>query len=114
MAEMSGNAYIAQILKQEGVEYLMCFPSNPLISEVAKIGIRPVAFRHERGAVMAADGYSRSEPAHNPTSRSTAWIFADAPPVRLCSDEPREVRRGCCAVPGGRGERDGRHGAGLR
>ena len=59
MTEMSGNAYVANILKQEGVEYLMCFPSNPLISEVAKVGIRPVAFRHERGAAMAADGYSR-------------------------------------------------------
>jgi glyoxylate carboligase len=59
MAELSGNDYIAQILKDEGVEYLMCFPSNPLISAVAKVGIRPVAFRHERGAVMAADGYSR-------------------------------------------------------
>ncbi|MEZ5865193.1 MAG: thiamine pyrophosphate-binding protein [Geminicoccaceae bacterium] len=46
-------------MKQEGVEWLACFPSNPLISAVARIGIRPVAFRHERGAVMAADGYSR-------------------------------------------------------
>lgn len=56
---MNGIDYIAQILKQEGVEWIACFPSNPLISAVARIGIRPVAFRHERGAVMAADGYSR-------------------------------------------------------
>ena len=56
---MNGIDYIAQILKQEGVEWMSCFPSNPLISAAAKIGIRPVAFRHERGAVMAADGYSR-------------------------------------------------------
>ena len=56
---MNGIDYIAQILKQEGVEWMSCFPSNPLISAVAKVGIRPVAFRHERGAVMAADGYSR-------------------------------------------------------
>ena len=56
---MNGIDYIAQILKQEGVEWISCFPSNPLISAVARIGIRPVAFRHERGAVMAADGYSR-------------------------------------------------------
>lgn len=56
---MNGIDYIAQILKQEGVEWMSCFPSNPLISAVARIGIRPVAFRHERGAVMAADGYSR-------------------------------------------------------
>lgn len=56
---MNGIDYIAQILKQEGVEWMSCFPSNPLISAVARVGIRPVAFRHERGAVMAADGYSR-------------------------------------------------------
>lgn len=56
---MNGIDYIAQILKQEGVEWISCFPSNPLISAVARVGIRPVAFRHERGAVMAADGYSR-------------------------------------------------------
>ncbi|MDP6591199.1 MAG: thiamine pyrophosphate-dependent enzyme [Alphaproteobacteria bacterium] len=56
---MNGIDYIAQILKVEGVEWMSCFPSNPLISAVAREGIRPVAFRHERGAVMAADGYSR-------------------------------------------------------
>lgn len=50
---------VAQILKTEGVEWISCFPSNPLIEAVAKQGIRPIAFRHERGAVMAADGYSR-------------------------------------------------------
>ena len=56
---MNGIDYIARILKQEGVDWMSCFPSNPLISAVARVGIRPVAFRHERGAVMAADGYSR-------------------------------------------------------
>ena len=50
---------IARILKSEGVEWMACFPSNPLIEAVAKEGIRPIAFRHERGAVMAADGFSR-------------------------------------------------------
>ncbi len=56
---MNGIDFIAQILKQEGVEWMSCFPSNPLITAAAKIGIRPIAFRHERGAIMAADGYSR-------------------------------------------------------
>lgn len=56
---MNGIDYIAQILKQEGVEWMSCFPSNPLITAAAKVGIRPIAFRHERGAVMAADGFSR-------------------------------------------------------
>jgi len=57
---MNGNELIAKILKSEGVEWISCFPSNPLIEAVAKEGIRPIAFRHERGAVMAADGFSRT------------------------------------------------------
>jgi acetolactate synthase-1/2/3 large subunit len=56
---MKGDEYIAKILKQEGISWLSCFPSNPMIEAAAKEGIRPIAFRHERGAVMAADGYSR-------------------------------------------------------
>ncbi len=56
---MRGDEYIADILKQEGLTWLSCFPSNPMIEAVAKQGIQPIAFRHERGAVMAADGFSR-------------------------------------------------------
>ena len=50
---------VARILKTEGVEWIACFPSNNLIEAVAKEGIRPIMFRQERGALMAADGYSR-------------------------------------------------------
>ena len=50
---------VARILKEEGVEWVACFPSNNLIEEVAKVGIRTIMFRQERGALMAADGYSR-------------------------------------------------------
>ena len=57
---MNGIDYIASILQSEGVELMTCYPSNPLIEAVAKEGIRPVAFRHERGAIMAADGISRT------------------------------------------------------
>ena len=56
---MNGTEVIARILKSEGVEWMACFPSNPLIEAVAKEGIRPISFRHERGGVMAADGFSR-------------------------------------------------------
>jgi thiamine pyrophosphate-dependent acetolactate synthase large subunit-like protein len=56
---MKGDEYIAKILKQEGISWLSCFPSNPMIEALAKEGIQPIAFRHERGAVMAADGFSR-------------------------------------------------------
>lgn len=57
---MNGNDYIAEILKVEGIDLMTCFPNNPLIEAAAKQGIRPVAFRHERGAIMAADGISRT------------------------------------------------------
>ena len=57
---MNGIEAIAAILKEEGVEWLACYPSNPLIEAAAQTGIRPIQFRHERGAVMAADGYSRT------------------------------------------------------
>ena len=50
---------VARILKLEGVEWISCFPSNNLIEAVAKEGIRTIMFRQERGALMAADGFSR-------------------------------------------------------
>jgi thiamine pyrophosphate-dependent acetolactate synthase large subunit-like protein len=56
---MNVTEAIARVLKSEGVEWMACFPSSPLIEAVAKEGIRPISFRHERGAVMAADGFSR-------------------------------------------------------
>ena len=50
---------VASTLKLEGVEWVACFPSHQLIEAVAKEGIRTVMFRQERGAIMAADGFSR-------------------------------------------------------
>lgn len=57
---MNGIEYIAKILKSEGIVAMTCFPSNPIIEAAAKEGIRLISFRHERGAVMAADGISRT------------------------------------------------------
>ena len=56
---MDVNGAVARILKIEGVEWISCFPSNLLIEAVAQEGIRTIMFRQERGAIMAADGYSR-------------------------------------------------------
>ena len=56
---MDVNDAVARILKTEGVDWISCFPSNNLIESVASEGIRTIMFRHERGALMAADGYSR-------------------------------------------------------
>ena len=56
---MNVTEAVARILKLEGTEWVSCFPSNQLIESVAIEGIRTIMFRHERGAIMAADGYSR-------------------------------------------------------
>ncbi len=56
---MKGATAIANVLKLEGVEYLFCFPNNPIIEAAAIAGIRPIIARTERGAVNMADGYTR-------------------------------------------------------
>ncbi len=91
---MNAAAAIAEILKAEGVEYLFCFPVNPLIDACARIGIRPIVARTERTLVNMADGYSRASNArrigvaavqHGPGAEN-AWAgvaqaYADGSPV---------------------------------
>jgi len=51
---------IVEVLKREGVEYLSCYPTTPIIDAAAAIGIRPIVCRQERVGVHIADGYSRT------------------------------------------------------
>src|SRR5262249_22912817 len=91
---MNAAAAIAQILKAEGVEYLFCFPVNPLIDECARVGIRPIVARTERTLVNMADGYSRASNGerigvaavqHGPGAENAypgvAQAFADGSPI---------------------------------
>jgi len=50
---------IAEILKREGIEYLSCYPTTPVIEACAAAGIRPLLCRQERVGAGIADGYSR-------------------------------------------------------
>jgi len=50
---------ITEILKREGVEFLSCFPTTPVIEAAAAAGIRPIICRQERVGVGIADGYGR-------------------------------------------------------
>jgi len=51
---------IAEILKREGVEFLSCYPNQPLIEACAVAGIRPILCRQERVGVGIVDGFARS------------------------------------------------------
>ena len=50
---------ITEILKREGVQFLPCFPTTPVIEAAALGGIRPIVCRQERVGVGIADGISR-------------------------------------------------------
>jgi acetolactate synthase I/II/III large subunit len=50
---------IAEILKREGVQFLSCYPTTPIIEACAAVGIRPYLCRQERVGAGIADGYSR-------------------------------------------------------
>lgn len=50
---------IIEILKREGVEFLSCYPTTPLIDAAAEADLRPIVCRQERVGVGIADGFSR-------------------------------------------------------
>lgn len=57
---MNAAELTAAILKEEGIEFLACYPRNALIEACAAIGIRPIICRQERVGVGIADGFSRT------------------------------------------------------
>jgi len=50
---------IAEIMKREGVQFLSCYPTTPIIEACAAVEIRPYLCRQERVGAGIADGYSR-------------------------------------------------------
>ena len=85
---------VARILKEEGIQWVGCFPSNNLIEAVAQAGINPIMFRQERGAAMAVDGFSRMKnreefgvlitqggPGSENTMGGLAQAYADYVPI---------------------------------
>ena len=96
---------VAKILKLEGVEWVSCYPSNELIEAVAKEGIRTIMFRQERGAIMAADGFSRVNnrqkfgvvitqggPGAENSMGGIAQAFADSVPILYLTAGPHLSR----------------------
>lgn len=104
---MNGARAIAQILKQEGVEYLFSYPNQPLIDAAAELGIRPIIARTEKAMINMADGYTRTTngrrigvcvvqegPGIENAFGGVAQAFADSIPLLLLPGGPNQHRHG--------------------
>src|SRR5215208_5250256 len=67
---MNGAAAVAEILKREGIEFLIGYPVNPIIETAAEADIRTIIVRQERTGLHMADAVSRV------TSGRTVGVFA--------------------------------------
>src|SRR5512146_1270883 len=56
---MRGAAAVAEILKREGVAFLIGYPVNPIIEAAARADIRTIIVRQERTGLHMADAVSR-------------------------------------------------------
>ena len=95
---------ITEILKREGVEYLSCFPTTPVLESAAQGGIRPIICRQERVGIGIADGFSRVTngqrmgvvavqygPGAENAYSGVATAYSDSVPVLVIpSGHPRE------------------------
>ncbi len=62
MPKVAGSYLVARTLKEEGVDhlfYLMGGPNYEIVNNSEDMGIKPVDFRHEQAAAMAAHAYAR-------------------------------------------------------
>lgn len=66
---MKVAAAVAEILKREGVEFLIGYPVNPIIEAAAEADIRTIIVRQERTGLHMADAVSRV------TSGQTIGVF---------------------------------------
>ncbi len=93
---MDGVTAIANVLKMEGVDFVACMPTNPLIEALALAGIRPIVCRQERTGVHMADGFSRinngkktgiflaqNGPGAENAFSGVAQAYADSVPILL-------------------------------
>ena len=92
--EMNVADAVAQILKREGVEFLIGYPVNPIIEAAARADIRTIIVRQERTGLHMADAVSRVTSGqkigvftmqHGPGSENAfggvAQAYADSVPI---------------------------------
>src|SRR4029077_10012467 len=68
--KMKASAAIAEILKREGVTFLIGYPVNTILEAAAQADIRTIIVRQERVGLHMADAVSRV------TSGQTIGVFA--------------------------------------
>src|SRR6478752_5158010 len=56
---MKAASVVAEMLKREGVEFLIGYPVNPVIEAAAEADIRTIMVRQERTGLHMADAVSR-------------------------------------------------------
>ncbi|MBA2276255.1 MAG: thiamine pyrophosphate-requiring protein [Chloroflexia bacterium] len=91
---MNGAAAVAEILRREGVEFLIGYPVNPIIEEAARADIRTIIVRQERTGLHMADAVSRVSSGervgvfamqHGPGTENAfggvAQAYADSSPI---------------------------------
>src|SRR5947207_10368027 len=91
---MKAAAAVAEILKREGVEFLIGYPVNPIIEAAAEADIRTIIVRQERVGLHMADAVSRVTSGqrigvfcmqHGPGSENAfggvAQAFGDSVPI---------------------------------
>jgi acetolactate synthase-1/2/3 large subunit len=91
---MKGAAAVAEILKREGVEFLIGYPVNPVIEAAAQADIRTIIVRQERVGLHMADAVSRVSSGrrigvfamqHGPGAENSfggvAQAYADSVPI---------------------------------
>jgi acetolactate synthase-1/2/3 large subunit len=102
---MKTAAAIAEILKREGVEFLIGYPVNPIIEAAAEADIRTIIVRQERTGLHMADAVGRISSGqrigvfamqHGPGSENAfggvAQAYADSVPlVVLAGGYPRHL-----------------------
>ncbi|MBI3326094.1 MAG: hypothetical protein HYZ81_05255, partial [Nitrospinae bacterium] len=91
---MKGAAAVAEILKREGVEFVIGYPVNPILEAAAVADIRTIIIRQERTGLHMADAFSRLKSGqrigvfamqHGPGTENSfggvAQAYADSVPI---------------------------------
>src|SRR2546426_2898666 len=91
---MKAAAAVAEILKREGVGFLIGYPVNPIIEAAAEADIRTIIVRQERTGLHMADAVSRISSGerigvfamqHGPGAENSFGGVADRKSTRLNS-----------------------------